>query len=274
MRGEALLNEIAASRIEKGHLAFWWIGQIGFAYKLAEKVIYIDPYLVHDNERIYPPVIEAEQIANADIVIGTHDHSDHIDHPTWIAIAKASPQATFVCPAMHVSRLSAELGIPAERFCGIEDGETKVIKGISISGIAGAHEKLDRDPATGVYPYMGYVIQADGISFYHAGDTCNYEGLQTKIAGFGRQDAVFLPINGRDSYRYTHGCMGNMTFQEAVDLAGALRPRLAVPAHYEMHAINLENPEKFEHYLKVKHPDIPCWIGEYGEKVIVKGGEA
>ncbi len=120
---------------------------------------------------------------------------------------------------------------------------------------------------------MGYVLKADGVSLYHSGDTCNYEGLETKIKSFGILDAVFLPINGRDSYRYTHNCMGNMTFQEAVDLARALCPCLTVPAHYEMHAINLENPEKFEHYLKVKYPDIQCWIGKYGERITIKGGE-
>ena len=29
----------------------------------------------------------------------------------------------------------------------------------------------------------------------------------------------------------------------------------------------------YEHYLRVKYPGIPCWIGKYGEMVIVKGGE-
>lgn len=273
MRGDTLLHEIETAQVEKGYMAFWWIGQIGFIYKLAGRIIYIDSYLTNDNARIYPPVLEAELIKNADIVIGSHDHSDHIDHPTWIAIAKSSPQAVFVCPSMHVAYLSEELGIPKDRFYGIEDSETKEIKGISISGIAAAHEKLDQDPKTGAYPYMGYVLRADSVSFYHSGDTCNYEGMETKIKSFGTLDAIFLPINGRDSYRYTHGCMGNMTFQEAVDLTGALCPRLAVPAHYEMHAINLENPEKFEYYLRVKYPGIQCWLGKYGEKITIKGGE-
>lgn len=271
--GEALIREISSAVVPQGQMAFWWIGQIGFAHKLAGRVIYVDPYLVDERVRLHPPVILAEQVTNADLVLGTHDHSDHIDHPTWKAIASASPEAVFVCPAMHVERLSRELDIPLSRFCGIEDGQEVMVKGIVLRGIASAHEKLDQDPVTGAYPYMGYVLKADGVSFYNAGDTCNYEGLETKLRACGTLDAVFVPINGRDSYRYTHGCMGNMTFQEAVDLTGAIRPRSAVPAHYEMHAINLENPQKFEHYLQVKYPGIPCWIGQYGEQVMVRGGK-
>lgn len=271
--GAALIREIDAAQVDKGHMAFWWIGQIGFVHKLADKVVYIDPYLVDEKVRAHPPVLAGEQVTNADIVMGTHDHTDHIDRVTWRAIAKASPQAVFVCPAMHVVRLSGELDIPVSRFCGVEEGEDKVVYGIAIRGIAGAHELPDQDPVSGAHPYMGYVIQADGVSFYNAGDTCNYEGLETKLKGCGTLDVVFLPINGRDSYRYTHGCMGNMTFQEAVDLTGAIRPRSAVPAHYDMHAINFENPQKYQHYLQVKYPRIPCWIGEYGDRVIVKGGE-
>jgi L-ascorbate 6-phosphate lactonase len=273
LTGEALIDDINSTELAKGHMAFWWIGQIGFIYKLAGRVIYIDAYLVDSVSRMRSPVLSGEQVTNADIVMGTHDHTDHIDHEAWKAIAKASPGAVFVCPAMHVQRLADELGIPPSQFCGIEDGEVKVVKGIAIRGIADAHELLDQDPATGAFPYMGYILQADGVSFYHAGDTCKYEGLETKLKSYGTQDVIFVPINGRDSYRYTHNCIGNMTFQEAVDLTGAIRPRSAVPAHYEMHAINMENPQKYEHYLKAKYPGIPCWIGAYGEKVIVKGGK-
>jgi L-ascorbate 6-phosphate lactonase len=270
--GKKLIDTISAAKVEKGHMAFWWIGQLGYIYKLAGRVVYIDAYLQDGKDRARPPVFSPEEAANADIVMGTHDHGDHIDRFAWPIIAKANPQAVFVCPAMLVRKLSSELAIPEERFCGIGDGETMNVKGIAIKGIASAHETLCRDPATGQYPCMGFVISADGILFYHSGDTCNYEGLETKLKAFGKLDAVFLPINGRSSYKYTHGCIGNMTYQEAVDLAGAIAPRSAVPGHYEMHAINFENPFAFEHYLRVKYPGISCWIGPYAQRVDIKGG--
>jgi L-ascorbate metabolism protein UlaG (beta-lactamase superfamily) len=60
-----------------------------------------------------------------------------------------------------------------------------------------------------------------------------------------------------------------MTYQEAVDLAGNLRPKLVVPGHYEMFSSNSQDPALFADYLDAKYPGIQCWIGDHGEKVIV-----
>ncbi len=269
LTGQMLVNEITETKLSPDQAAFWWLGQIGYAIKLAGRIIYIDAYLCHEETRVHPPVIEKELIDNADIVVGTHDHLDHIDYETWQAIAANCPDAVFVCPQYVVGKLSAQLGIPIERFCGINDGDVVEVKGIKFTGIAGAHEKLDYDALTGLYPYMAYGIEAEGICLFHAGDTCIYEGFETKVRKLGKIHAAFVPINGRDSYKYTHRSPGNMTWQEAVDLCGNLEPDLAVPAHYDMHAINLHNPFQFEHYIRVKWPGIDTWIGQYGERVLI-----
>ncbi len=60
-----------------------------------------------------------------------------------------------------------------------------------------------------------------------------------------------------------------MTFQETVDLAGELEPRLTVPGHYEMFSNNSEDPQKFADYMRVKYPHLQFWIGEHGVAVVV-----
>ena len=75
-----------------------------------------------------------------------------------------------------------------------------------------------------------------------------WEGLISTVAGH-RPDGVFIPINGRDGERYRRNCIGNFTFQEAVDLVGAVRPRLAVPMHYDMFAGYQEGVERLVVYL-------------------------
>ena len=116
-------------------------------------------------------------------------------------------------------------------------------------------------------------MAGEGVSAYFAGDTVNYEGLLTRLQEMG-PDVVFLPINGRDAERYRRGCIGNLTYQEAVDLAGELAPRLAVPVHYDMFAANSEDPRKFVDYLEAKYPGVRSWVGEHGERVEVEGGRA
>lgn len=149
------------------------------------------------------------------------------------------------------------------------DGDDTIDAGpIRITGIPAAHEFLDRDTQTGRYPYLGYVVEGGGVTLYHAGDTCLYEGLHARLRCW-KLDAAFLPINGRDARRLAAHCIGNMTYQEAADLAGSLAPRLTLPTHFDMFAMNSEDPELFMEYMKVKYPDLKAVLCEYGKGVQV-----
>jgi L-ascorbate metabolism protein UlaG (beta-lactamase superfamily) len=154
------------------------------------------------------------------------------------------------------------LKIDLDRFIGIDDGVTEQLEDVKITGIAASHELLDRDEKTGRYPYMGYVVEAGGVTIFHAGDTCVYEGLLTKLKQWDKIDIMFLPINGRDGKRYRMGHIGNMTYQEAVDLAGALKPGLAVAGHWDMFYGNGEDPSLFADYYEAKYPGCRYWTGQ------------
>jgi len=268
LSGHDLIDDINACEPESGKLALWWLGQHSFVVKVGRKVIYIDPFLTPMDQRVIPPLLRPEEVTNASIVCGTHDHADHIDRPVWPGIAAASPGAMFVIPSFFESTLPDELEIPASRFVGLDDGESIELDGVKLSAVAAAHEFLDRDPATGRHPYLGYIIEAGGVTIYHAGDTCIYEGLVTKLRRW-KFDVMFLPINGRDAARLAAGCIGNMTYQEAVDLAGTLQPRLVIPAHYEMFKTNLGDWRGFVEYARVKYPSLRTHICQHGERLIV-----
>lgn len=268
--GKELIFEIDNYESKKDEIMFWWIGQHGFIIKFGSKVVYIDPYLSNKLDRKYPSLLKAEEINNADLIIGSHDHLDHIDRECWPSLSCASPESKFIIPKFLIQTLPAELQIDASRFIGIDDSESIEISGIKITGIAAAHEFLDRSTITGCFPYLGYVIEANGCVIYHSGDTCIYEGFESKLKKWKRIDVMFLPINGRDAKRFRIGCMGNMTYQEAADLAGTVEPKLVVAAHYEMFKINMGNPRLFAEYLQAKYPDQKFWIGRHNQGVLVK----
>ena len=246
--------------------AFWWLGQMGFAVKLGGKVLYFDPFLAAHPQRRVPALLDPARIDNADYVLGSHNHIDHIEPGTWRAIAAASPKARFILPQALLETPGFEPGVARDRLIGLDDSAVFEEDGIRITGVASAHEFLDRDPVTGHHPYLGYVAEGGGRAVYHAGDTCVYDTLRAKLARRSL-DVMFLPINGRDGKRYRANIIGNMTYQEAVDLAGGLRPALTVPGHYEMFDYNREDPQLFVDYLSAKYPDRRCWIGEHGAKV-------
>ena len=264
-----LTQDIRDYSPETGRLAFWRLGQLGYIVKTKSVTLCFDPYLAPVEKRAVPPLLKPEDMTGMDFIFGSHDHSDHIDHYAWPGIAKASPGALFVAPEKFVPGLSESLGIPMSRFIGLDDEKTydDPSKNIHIRAIASAHEFLAPDPVTGLHDSLGYIVDADGLRIYHSGDTCKYEGLETRLIASRPIDLMFIPINGRDALRYSTGCIGNMSFAEAVDLAGMVAPGLVVPGHYEMFVSNSEDPNKFMDYLAVKYPGQKAWVGEHGVRV-------
>jgi len=265
LKGAELAADIAACRTERGSVAFWWLGQNGFAIKGADTTLYVDLYLKDDPRRATPPAFRPDEVVNADLVLGTHDHSDHVDRTALPGVLSASPGARLLVSKVTRARLVSE-GYPADRVLGLDDGETVRFDWGHVSAIRAAHEFFDRDPDLG-YPHLGFVVCINGVTLFHAGDGVPWEGLISAIADHD-PDIVFIPINGRDGARLRRKCYGNYTFQEAVDICGALRPKLCVPMHYDMFPGNQERVELFTDYLDVKYPGLPCWVGNPGERVV------
>ncbi|RKX92618.1 MAG: MBL fold metallo-hydrolase, partial [Spirochaetes bacterium] len=222
--GKELIKEIKLTDRGDGYLTVWWLGQHSFAVKHKETLLWLDPFLTPLSGRRVPPLLTPDDIPAGSIIFGSHDHADHIDRPAWEHISEIRTDVTFVVPDILRQRLISDLHITPEVLIGLDDLTQKTIDNVSVTGIAAAHELLTPDPATGQHHYLGFVIEIGGMTIYHSGDTCIYEGLETKLKRWPFFDAVFLPINGRDAKRLKSGCIGNMTYQEAADLAGALRP--------------------------------------------------
>lgn len=264
LQGEALVQEINRTDPQAGTLAFWWLGQNGFAFAGGGARVYVDLYLRDDPRRATPVPFLPEHLFGADLILGTHDHGDHVDRTALPGILAASPNARIVVSKVVASRLISE-GYEAQRILGLDDGQSLEIGNVRISAIRAAHEFFDRDPDLG-YPHLGFAVTMNGVTFFHAGDGVPWEGLISAVAAH-KPDILFVPINGRDGERYRRNIIGNFTFQEAVDFCGALRPRLAVPMHYDMFPGNQERVERFTDYLTAKYPDIPFWVGRPGERV-------
>jgi L-ascorbate 6-phosphate lactonase len=150
--GKELIEDIDKCMPARGSLAFWWLGQIGFVIKLRDTTIYIDPFLSDYPDRKVSSLFKPHELVNADYILGTHDHIDHIDRAVWHELSLNSPNAAFVVPKMLIDSLSIDLKIPHHRFIGLDDGVLYENHGLKISGIASAHEFLDQDMGAGCYP--------------------------------------------------------------------------------------------------------------------------
>lgn len=252
------LQSVLQTPTPRGTAVLWWLGQMGLLVKTGKTVLCVDCYASESPNRLVSPPFPAEDAAGVTAFLGTHDHLDHMDHASWRVWAERCPDALFVFPQAHRKSVLAD-GVQETNCRGLNDGESCQIGEITVRAIAAAHEFLARDPDTGLYPCLQYIIEGNSLRIYHAGDTLRYEGMLPKLRSFGPIDAALLPINGRDGARYRRGCIGNMTFQEAADLAGELRPRLVIPGHWDMFADNPGDPAAFADYLDAKYPgQAPC----------------
>src|SRR4051812_35905524 len=106
-----MIDAISAERVPAGAVALWWLGQASFALKSSGgAVVYVDPYLAVSDRRLSPPPFPPEAVANADVVLLTHDHGDHVDPSALPGIAAASPKAHVVAPRPIAGRVGKLVG--------------------------------------------------------------------------------------------------------------------------------------------------------------------
>ena len=161
-------------------------------------------------------------------------------------------------------------GVTEQNALGLNAGESVRIGDMTIHAIAASHEFLDQDKETGLFPHLQYIVECNGVRIHHAGDTVRYEGMMPAIKALGPINAELIPINGRDARRLRRNCIGNMTYQEAADLAGDVRPGTVIPGHWDMFADNSEDPGLFKDYVETKYKDsLVCRIPKVLEKIVL-----
>ena len=268
----ALIRQVTDTPFAPGKAWMWWLGQMGLLVKMGSTVLCLDYFAsLRPGRQVMPPV-PMEEMEGIDAFLGTHNHLDHMDHEAWKVWARVCPGAGFVFPALHMQEVLAD-GISEDRCRGLTDGGTCRVGEVTVHAIAASHEFLDPDPATGLYPCLQYVLEGNGVRIYHAGDTVRYEGMLPKLQKLGRMDAALLPINGRDAERYRRGCIGNMTFQEAADLAGELQVGLVMPGHFDMFRDNPGDPAAFRDYVEAKYQgSVKVQIPRYAAPIRVSAG--
>lgn len=246
-------------------MTFRHLGQLGFLLDFGGTKVGLDLFVSPMKGRLVPPQAKAADLLDVAFFIGTHDHADHIDRPFWRELARLGCKAKFLVPAYVAADVVRDTGLKRTQVIGFRQGESITLGGIKVTAVASAHERLEFD-RRGRSKNLGFVLETKGRRIYHSGDCCLYEGLQTTLAKFGRFDAAFLPINGRDAWRLTHDFIGCMNEHEAVELAGELNVKVLVPGHHDMFKPNLGNVKECVAFAKAKYPKLKVIVPQTGKE--------
>jgi L-ascorbate metabolism protein UlaG (beta-lactamase superfamily) len=260
--GRRLIQQIGALAVPSGSLALWALGQSGFVVKGGDTVVYIDPYLSNYVDeagyappgsflRQYPPPLLPEEATNAHWVFCTHEHADHTDPKTLGPLARVAPQARFIGPAASRDILRS-LGIGEDRIIVPPVDAPQTVGPLGFTAIPAAHYGLDQD-AGGAFRWLGYILQLNGVTLYHAGDTILYDGLVERLRAHSIQIAC-LPVNGRDGWRERRGMIGNLDGREAAELTVAINADVLIPMHNDLFAANHVSPAILADFLDRTYP--------------------
>jgi L-ascorbate metabolism protein UlaG (beta-lactamase superfamily) len=185
-----------------GELTITFVGHGTLMFTHGGKVIHVDPV---GREADY------EHMPDADLVLVTHRHGDHLD-PGAIGLISTATTAVVV---------SRDCGDAVEGAVRLENGESAVVQGYPIEAVPAYNLVNKRDSGQPFHPKgdgNGYVITFGDTRVYVGGDTEN----TPEMKALEDIDVAFLPMN----VPYT------MTPEMVADAAKALQPRILYPYHY------------------------------------------
>ena len=220
----SLAQALSSVHVAPGSLAIFWLGQAGFAFKTpGSELIYIDAYLSNMCEtilgggvmskRLIPPPLQPTEIVSG-LMVSTHAHQDHNDEESIAIIARNSPQVNFAGP-VSCMRVQEKLAIKAERMHLLVVGNTYAYEGFLLRPVYADHGDLEPDA-------VGIVLEADGITVYHTGDTSYCPERMEEVVNL-KPDIIIPCING---------AYGNLNAIEAARLANDVGAKVAIPSHF------------------------------------------
>jgi L-ascorbate metabolism protein UlaG (beta-lactamase superfamily) len=271
--GKDLIAQMNGLAVPPGCLALWGLGQMGVALKGSNgQVVYIDPYLTGElrtptstefGVREFPPPILPSEITNASLVLCSHEHSDHTDPATLGPIAAASPQAKFVITGWS-QHLLDKAGIAPERRIVPTVMQPMQFGDLRLTALPSAHYAVEEDAAKG-HRWLGFLIEWNGVTFYHSGDTIIYPGYLEMMKTLPKIDVGMLPVNGRDAYRDSYGWTGNLLPLEAAWLSQQLGWDVLIAGHNDLFIWNTVGAGELPDALRRLNPRQKMHVLQPGE---------
>ncbi len=189
-------------KAKEGDFAIVFIGHGSLMFEFEEAIIHVDPF---------GRLADYSELAEADLVLITHEHRDHLDGKALKEICTESTEVV----------LSEACLAEWPKGTVMKNGDTLTFRGFEIVAVPAYNIVHKRDDGKPFHPKgagNGYVITYGNTRIYIAGDTENIPEMKelTDI------DIAFLPMN----LPYT------MTPEMAADAARAFKPKVLYPYHF------------------------------------------
>ena len=220
MDQRTMIDDLDTSSVPPGAVRLWWLSQAGFVFKTsAGALIYLDPYLsdacerLHGFRRLSLAPVRAEEV-RADLVVLTHEHTDHLDPDALPVIAERNPLCRYAGPAGCIDGVH-RAGIAAERFVLLEPRQRYDLGAVTVHTVPADHGDLSLTA-------LALVLDFGAVRIMVSGDTSWRPALFQPLYDLNPQ--LVIPV--------INGTFGNMNHLDAAMLVQQVKPRLAIPCHF------------------------------------------
>lgn len=206
---------------EYNKIGITWSGHAGFKIIYGNKKVYIDPYKLSKNYK---------NISDADIVLVTHNHFDHLsieDLKNIINERTIIVSAQECLSQLKSLQLKESIGIDPRDSVKVDDLKIETVPAYNVN--KHFHPKDDRK--------IGFIVEFGKDRLYHTGNSDMIPEMKDT-----NPSIVLIPVSGT----YV------MNAEEASQAVNELiNPKIAIPMHYGTIVGNKEDAIRFSELVTV-----------------------
>ena len=207
-----------------------WFGHANFRIKTGDTTILIDPFFVGNPASL----TTYQEIEECDLILVTHDHTDHVGQTLELAIKHDAEVITIFDSIQSL----ISMGLPEHLGVPMNIGGTVSRQGISVKMVQAMHSTVTGAAA-------GFILTLpDGTCIYNSGDTGLFGDMEL-FGQFHDIDIAMLPIGGRFT----------MDAQQAAYACKLLKCKKVIPQHWGTWSILGQNTESMAEQLTLLAPD-------------------
>ncbi len=214
-----------------------YLGHSSFEARLGDIVILFNPVVsesVGGKKRLIKSSLNPSSVKDCDMIFLSNEEPGNCE-PEVVKEISERTFASVVAPKPALSKIDI-----SDRFkIDVRTGDKFSSKGIDVEVIKAVHPQSE-------YP-VGYLVKGDGAAVYHAGDTYSF----TDMARI-KCDVALVPIGGGSV----------MDPFAANSMVKEMRPKIAVPMHYNTFERISQDPQEFVIDLGGKTKGVSLKVGQ------------
>ena len=235
-------NRPAFPKLIRGQLALTWIGHASFLVQFTDLNVLIDPNFANWLfllKRLRRAGLKQKHLPPIDLVLLTHAHYDHFHKRTL----RRLPAPKIGVMPWGMGDLAYGLGfnriVELQWWESFSHGDWKVT--LTPCRHWGARNLHDKHRG-----YGGFILEHQGRSVYHAGDSAYFDGFK-EIGRRCHPEIALLPIGAYQPEGFRNVHMGP---DEAIKVFKDLRAHWMVPMHYGTFRLSFEAMDEPPRWLK------------------------